>query len=341
MRIGKSVSSRGMSGRIKEATDTILGTGADTADSMFDSRSGALLTFLLLFIVGWIPTFGQMIAGYVGGRRSGSPYRGFFATSIATVCVLVILTLIAFFLDSINGALITDSQVQLDRLREQSPILADFAAPAVDYLKAMFGGASLSVAYASYAITPVFGVIGGVVSNQMQKEIRYIIHSAGKAPGQHVRSLDLHRSGKPMGFTYSQVSSSFSVNANASPAFTPVQHVSEVRPQADIASPVRTVDTTVGIRSEESYAKRTDSVNPFENIPPKKKRADPIAGGTPTSNMSAESPVRDTVSDVTVSPETSVSDEIIPEAVSEFAVPVTEKSDRTEDDSESDSRYYL
>ena len=71
MGISKSVSSRSVSGRVKEAADTILGTGADKADVMYDSRSGALLTFLLLFIVGWIPTIGQMVAGYVGGRRSG------------------------------------------------------------------------------------------------------------------------------------------------------------------------------------------------------------------------------------------------------------------------------
>lgn len=124
MRITGSASPRNVGGKIKGAADTILGTGTDTADVVCDTRSGALLTFILLFVVGWIPTIGHMVAGYVGGRRSGSPYRGLLATSVATACVLVILTLIALFLDSVNGALSADYQAAIDSIREQSPLLA-------------------------------------------------------------------------------------------------------------------------------------------------------------------------------------------------------------------------
>ncbi len=325
MRISKSVSSRSVSGRVKEAADTILGTGADKADVMYDSRSGALLTFFLLFIVGWIPTIGQMVAGYVGGRRSGSPYRGFFATTVATACVLVILTLIALALDSINGALITDSQAQLDALREQSPVLADLAAPAVDYLKAMFGGAGLSVAYASYAITPVFGVIGGVVSNQMQKEIRYIIRVAGKEPGQHVRSLDRHRLGKPMGFTYSQISG-LTANPGTSAQYTPAQRVQDLGVYAEPASVSQTavVDTTVGIRTEEVPAKRASSIK-FDRVLGKKKVQSGLAQeSTPTSNLGVTASVTDTADTV---PEVRTFDDIPEEFVPEVRSEIKEADD--------------
>ena len=331
MGISKSVSSRSVSGRVKEAADTILGTGADKADVMYDSRSGALLTFLLLFIVGWIPTIGQMVAGYVGGRRSGSPYRGFFATTAATVCVLVILTLIAFALDSINGALITDSQAQLDALREQSPVLADLAAPVVDYLKAMFGGASLSVAYASYAITPVFGVIGGVVSNQMQKEIRYIIRTAGKEPGQHVRSLDRLRLGKPMGFTYSQISG-LTANSGAPAPYTPAQRVQDLGAFAEPVpvSETKVVDTTVGIHTEEVPAKRpVPRKYDFNSVlkTRKKVQTDIIQEATPTSNLGVTASVTDTADTV---PEVRTFDDVPEEIVP--AVP--SESKKTDDDSE-------
>ncbi len=327
MRISKSVSSRSVSGRVKEAADTILGTGADKANVMYDSRSGALLTFFLLFIVGWIPTIGQMVAGYVGGRRSGSPYRGFFATTVATACVLVILTLVALALDSINGALITDSQAQLDALREQSPVLADLAAPAVNYLKAMFGGAGLSIAYASYAITPVFGVIGGVVSNQTQKEIRYIIHVAGKEPGQYVRSMDRLKLGKPMGFTYSQVSG-LTANSGTSASYTPAQRVQDLGVFAEPApvSQTAVVDTTIGIR-EEVPAKRPSSVK-FDRVLGKKKaRSDIIQESTPTSNLGVTASVTDTADTV---PEVRTFDDVPEEIVPD----VPSESKKTDDDSE-------
>lgn len=46
---------------------------------------------LLLF---WVPTFGPLIAGYIGGRRAGSPGRGLLAAllpmlALGTVVVLL------------------------------------------------------------------------------------------------------------------------------------------------------------------------------------------------------------------------------------------------------------
>lgn len=276
-----SVSSRSVSGRIKGATDTILGTGADTADVVCDTRSGALLTFVLLFVIGWVPTIGQMIAGYVGGRRSGSPYRGLFATSVATVCVLVILTLVALLLDSINGALAVDYQAEIDALREQSPVLAGFAVPALEYLRAMFGGEGLSIAYASYIMTPVFGIIGGVISNQMQKELRYIIRTAGGTSAQRIRSMDRYRHGRPMGFSYSQVSA---ISAEPSVHAQPVQavqsqmvtNVSELNSKVD-ERPMKVVDTTVEVQADPAGTVTTQGTNPFGSIlSVQKKKSEPI-----------------------------------------------------------------
>lgn len=281
MRMMGSASSRTVGGKIKGATDTILGTGADTADVICDTRSGALLTFILLFVVGWIPTVGQMVAGYVGGRRSGSPYRGLFATSVATICVLVILTLIAFLLDSINGALAVDYQAEIDALREQSPLLADLAVPALEYLRAMFGGDGLRIAYASYALTPVFGIIGGVISNQMQKEVRYIIRTAGGTAAQHIRSLDRHGHGRSMGFSYSQISAISAAPTTHAPSTQAVQshmvtNVSDV-PKSETKQP-KVVDTTVDIQPDiGGTVTIQQKSNPFDSIlSVQKKKTEPV-----------------------------------------------------------------
>ncbi len=295
MRMTGSVSSRSVSSRLKGATDTILGTGADTADVVCDTRSGTLLTFVLLFVVGWIPTIGQMVAGYVGGRRSGSPYRGLFATSVATACFLVVLTLIALLLDSINGALSVDYQAEIDALSEQSTLLAGFAASALEYLRALFGGRGLSIAYASYLITPVFGIIGGVVSNQMQKELRYIIRTAGGTSAQRIRSMERHRHGRSMGFSYSQISA---ISAEPSAHIQPTQviqssmvtNVSDTKVRIDERQ-TRVADAPAELRTDSATTVTTQKVNPFDSILSVQKKK---AESTDTFNTSTmDDPVSD------------------------------------------------
>lgn len=292
MRMTGSVSSRSVSSRLKGATDTILGTGADTADVVCDTRSGTLLTFVLLFVVGWIPTIGQMVAGYVGGRRSGSPYRGLFATSVATACFLVVLTLIALLLDSINGALSVDYQAEIDALSEQSTLLAGFAASALEYLRALFGGRGLSIAYASYLITPVFGIIGGVVSNQMQKELRYIIRTAGGTSAQRIRSMERYRHGRSMGFSYSQISA---ISAEPSAHVQPIQssmvtNVSDTKVRIDERQ-TRIADAPAELCTDSATTVTTQKVNPFDSILSVQKKK---AESTDTFNTSTmDDPVSD------------------------------------------------
>src|SRR5574344_2438708 len=119
--------------KAKSAAEAVLGTGADTADTAYDMKSGALLTFLLLFALGWIPILGQMVSGYVGGRRSGSPVRGLAATGAATVCVLIVLTVISFILYSVNGALADDPAAEIAAVSATSPVLGQLMSAGVGY----------------------------------------------------------------------------------------------------------------------------------------------------------------------------------------------------------------
>src|SRR3989337_919678 len=53
----------------------------------FSFWSAVKYVTLLSILLWWLPTFGQMIAGYVGGRRAGSPWRGVAAALVPVVLI--------------------------------------------------------------------------------------------------------------------------------------------------------------------------------------------------------------------------------------------------------------
>jgi len=46
---------------------------------VYNFWSAVKYTFGLSLLLWWLPVFGQMIAGYVGGRRAGAPWKGMIA----------------------------------------------------------------------------------------------------------------------------------------------------------------------------------------------------------------------------------------------------------------------
>lgn len=59
----------------------------------------SLIMVGLAILIGWIPIVGSAIAGYVGGRKAGSPGRGFVAGLIPAVIVGVLVGLILTLFD--------------------------------------------------------------------------------------------------------------------------------------------------------------------------------------------------------------------------------------------------
>ncbi|MFW5952971.1 MAG: hypothetical protein ACOCSJ_02290, partial [Candidatus Natronoplasma sp.] len=48
----------------------------------YDFWSGVKYIVFLSALLWWIPLFGPMLAGYVGGRRTGGPKKGIFASIV-------------------------------------------------------------------------------------------------------------------------------------------------------------------------------------------------------------------------------------------------------------------
>ena len=207
---------------VKGVAEAVLGTDQRGQRSVYDTRSGTLLTIILLFVVGWIPMVGQMVAGFVGGRRAGSPFRGFIAAFVGTMSVLFVLFVIVESIRGINSALINDPEGEIAVIAASSPFLQQMLSLFLDYSRELFGSADFSINYATYMITIPFGIIGGIFADQAQKETRIIVTRTGKATARRVRSIEAYKEGKQLGFESFEQYSKMSVNTMA-PVSRPVK----------------------------------------------------------------------------------------------------------------------
>ncbi|MCX6657291.1 MAG: hypothetical protein NTY62_01170, partial [Euryarchaeota archaeon] len=63
-----------------------------SSNVVFSFWSAAKYTLILSLMLWWLPMFGQMIAGYVGGRRAGGPWKGVAASIIPVVGLYAVMT---------------------------------------------------------------------------------------------------------------------------------------------------------------------------------------------------------------------------------------------------------
>ncbi len=138
--------------------------------SMWGAMKYILVLSLLLW---WLPSFGQMIAGYIGGRRSGGPWRGALA-AIVPVLVIVILAW------SAERGLLGPWLASLTAipggiggfLGETVPPAAPYVTFVLKYLGAFVSALQGTLAMGSngYLVTIVFAYIGGILAEQSRRE---------------------------------------------------------------------------------------------------------------------------------------------------------------------------
>ncbi|NLI73726.1 MAG: hypothetical protein GX369_03000 [Euryarchaeota archaeon] len=178
--------------RIRDkATSSLVRNGvyhlADTYDDVeakkFDGPvvysfwSAVKYTLGLSLLLWWLPVFGQMIAGYVGGRRAGSPWKGMVAALIPVALFFLIseLVIIGIIPTIWFGFDISPSSV-IALIGTILPVIQPYLEFVNMYLTSFFSSlqTATELGFDSYIITVAFAYIGGVLSLQNRRELELL-----------------------------------------------------------------------------------------------------------------------------------------------------------------------
>jgi hypothetical protein len=139
-------------------------------------------TFILTLLLWWLPIFGQMIAGYVGGRRAGSPIKSVVA---AFVPVIVIFTIMYLFSSGIlpsqvNGFTINPEQLFVN-FGAGVPYIEPYLQFAGLYVQSFMGVIQSINLFKvdNYIVLVAFAYIGGVLAQQTRRELEYVAEHGG------------------------------------------------------------------------------------------------------------------------------------------------------------------
>jgi hypothetical protein len=129
--------------------------------------TGMWYVFILSCLLWWLPVFGQMIAGYLGGRRAGSPTKGFM---VAIIPVFIIMLLLVGMDMGALPFLVSIAQIpgiMLSGLQGISPSAASYLGGIFESLKPLVG-----LNGNGFLIVLVFAMIGGMMADMNRKEIQ-------------------------------------------------------------------------------------------------------------------------------------------------------------------------
>ena len=162
------------------------------SDDPFNYWSAVKYGSILMFLLWWIPIFGPMVAGYVAGRRAGTPLKGLFAVSIPLAVVFFVATMVTIKIvptvwfgvnlapDAIFGA-----------LAQAVPVVGPLANFTTGYLESFIGTVqgNNGVRLDFYILGIAFAYIGGAMALQSLREMQYVVKHGGDH-GAHARTAE-------------------------------------------------------------------------------------------------------------------------------------------------------
>ncbi len=139
----------------------------------YDFWSGVKYIIILSALLWWLPLFGPMLAGYVGGRRTGGPKKGLLAAIVGLIVVAVAYYMInhALLPASVSGTLIAPASIFV--MISEIEVLAPYATFMELYWSSFFTSVLGGLPYSpnSYILTAVFAYIGGIITVDKEREI--------------------------------------------------------------------------------------------------------------------------------------------------------------------------
>ncbi len=138
--------------------------------------SASKYVLILSLILWWLPMFGQMIAGYVGGRRAGGPWRGVAASILPVVCLYTVMTGFdsGFFPSHVMGVAIAPAAMSA-ALSESVPFVSPYIQFSSDYVGSFVDALAGASPYGinTYILTVAFAYVGGILAEQSRREIEF------------------------------------------------------------------------------------------------------------------------------------------------------------------------
>jgi len=138
----------------------------------FNFWSGVKYIIFLSAVLWWLPLFGPMIAGYVGGRRTGGPKKGLIASLVGVGIVGGVYYVIT------NGLLpvTLTNYLSYPQSLISSSVSKPFLEPYVRFLRLYWGSffehilGGLPFKPNSYVLTVIFAYVGGIISVENKHE---------------------------------------------------------------------------------------------------------------------------------------------------------------------------
>lgn len=130
----------------------------------------------LAFLLWWLPTIGQMIAGYVGGRRAPSPWKAVLA---AMVPVSIIFCIAYAYDNGILSAQISALYSLPSSLASGLASAVPFTAPYLTFVGAYMNGlvdflnATVALWLNGVLVTLLFAYIGGLAAERERNELDF------------------------------------------------------------------------------------------------------------------------------------------------------------------------
>jgi hypothetical protein len=171
-------------------------------ESVFANLGSAIrITLLLSMLLWWLPLIGHAIAGYVGGRRAGTPARGMVVTLLSVMALMGVAMVISSGFIGGFDFLNTEPRELVAGIGMDFPILGTLLSGMLWLLQSALGivTGTTSMKLNIYIITVVFGLAGGTLADLRMKE------AAKGAPAEGgrmfiPRSLSAYVKGKRLGF---------------------------------------------------------------------------------------------------------------------------------------------
>lgn len=142
----------------------------------FSFWSASKYVLILSLMLWWLPMFGQMIAGYVGGRRAGGPWKGVAAAILPVVCLYAVMTGFetGILPSHVFGVAIAPAAIGA-ALSESVPMIAPYISFSSEYVGAFVQALAGSSPYGinMYVLTVAFAYVGGVLAEQSRRELEF------------------------------------------------------------------------------------------------------------------------------------------------------------------------